>query len=183
VVYDILLAEDNLVNQKLAVKILEKYGHSVEIAENGHEAVESYKKRIIQSRPFDIILMDVSMPFMGGMEATELIRAYEMHNSLPPVPIIALTAHASECRPLLCLVCFADASVVIGDRERCLQAGMDDHITSAYACISLFSLLISLYQNPCVEPICSTLSTSWLENEARPKALFYGRQGEYHIKT
>ncbi|THU96840.1 hypothetical protein K435DRAFT_663749 [Dendrothele bispora CBS 962.96] len=112
VVYDILLAEDNLVNQKLAVKILEKYGHSVEIAENGHMAVENYKKRIIQSRPFDIILMDVSMPFMGGMEATELIRAYEMHNSLPPVPIIALTAHA-----------------MIGDRERCLQAGMDDHIT------------------------------------------------------
>jgi osomolarity two-component system, sensor histidine kinase NIK1 len=57
VVYDILLAEDNLVNQKLAVKILEKYGHSVEIAENGHMAVESYKKRILMSRPFDIILV------------------------------------------------------------------------------------------------------------------------------
>jgi osomolarity two-component system sensor histidine kinase NIK1 len=56
--------------------------------------------------------MDVSMPFMGGMEATELIRSYEMHKGLPPTPIIALTAHA-----------------MIGDRERCLQAGMDDHIT------------------------------------------------------
>jgi osomolarity two-component system sensor histidine kinase NIK1 len=53
------------------------------------------------------------MPFMGGMEATELIRSYEMHKSLIPIPIIALTAHA-----------------MIGDRERCLQAGMDDHITS-----------------------------------------------------
>lgn len=52
------------------------------------------------------------MPFMGGMEATELIRSYEMHKGLPPTPIIALTAHA-----------------MIGDRERCLQAGMDDHIT------------------------------------------------------
>ncbi|KAF9254420.1 hypothetical protein L218DRAFT_886343 [Marasmius fiardii PR-910] len=112
VTYDILLAEDNLVNQKLAVKILEKYGHSVEIAENGSLAVEAYKARVLQSRPFDIILMDVSMPFMGGMEATELIRSYEMHNGLQPVPIIALTAHA-----------------MIGDRERCLQAGMDDHIT------------------------------------------------------
>ncbi|PFH53613.1 hypothetical protein AMATHDRAFT_171562 [Amanita thiersii Skay4041] len=112
VIFDILLAEDNLVNQKLAVKILEKYGHSVEIAENGSLAVDAYKTRVLQNKPFDIILMDVSMPFMGGMEATELIRSYEMHHSLPHTPIIALTAHA-----------------MIGDRERCLQAGMDDHIT------------------------------------------------------
>ncbi|KAJ2913125.1 hypothetical protein MD484_g7293, partial [Candolleomyces efflorescens] len=112
VTFDILLAEDNLVNQKLAVKILEKYGHIVEIAENGSLAVDAFKARVAQNKPFDIILMDVSMPFMGGMEATELIRSYEMHRGLPPTPIIALTAHA-----------------MIGDRERCLQAGMDDHIT------------------------------------------------------
>ncbi|KAF9448757.1 hypothetical protein P691DRAFT_668846 [Macrolepiota fuliginosa MF-IS2] len=112
VTFDILLAEDNLVNQKLAVKILEKYGHTVEIAENGSLAVDAFKARVAQGKPFDIILMDVSMPFMGGMEATELIRSYEMHKSLTPIPIIALTAHA-----------------MIGDRERCLQAGMDDHIT------------------------------------------------------
>ncbi|KAI0048454.1 hypothetical protein FA95DRAFT_1490738 [Auriscalpium vulgare] len=111
-VFDILLAEDNLVNQKLAVKILEKYGHSVEIAENGSLAIDAFKARVQRSRPFDIILMDVSMPFMGGMEATQLIRAYELHNNLVPTPIIALTAHA-----------------MIGDRERCLEAGMDDHIT------------------------------------------------------
>ncbi|KAJ4465052.1 histidine kinase [Lentinula aciculospora] len=112
VTFDILLAEDNLVNQKLAVKILEKYGHSVEIAENGSLAVDAFKGRVAQGRPFDIILMDVSMPFMGGMEATELIREHEMKHGLTPIPIIALTAHA-----------------MIGDRERCLQAGMDDHIT------------------------------------------------------
>ncbi|KAG2002222.1 atypical/HisK protein kinase, variant 3 [Coprinopsis cinerea AmutBmut pab1-1] len=112
VTFDILLAEDNLVNQKLAVKILEKYGHSVEIAENGSLAVDAFKARVAQNKPFDIILMDVSMPFMGGMEATELIRSYEMHKGLTATPIIALTAHA-----------------MIGDRERCLQAGMDDHIT------------------------------------------------------
>ncbi|KAM6499789.1 hypothetical protein JOM56_005297 [Amanita muscaria] len=112
VIFDILLAEDNLVNQKLAVKILEKYGHSVEIAENGSLAVDAYKARVLQTKPFDIILMDVSMPFMGGMEATELIRLYEKQHALPRTPIIALTAHA-----------------MIGDRERCLQAGMDDHIT------------------------------------------------------
>ncbi|KAG7450831.1 uncharacterized protein BT62DRAFT_928111 [Guyanagaster necrorhizus] len=109
---DILLAEDNVVNQQLAVKILEKYGHSVEIAENGNSAVEAFKRRVLQNRPYDIILMDVSMPFMGGMEATELIRAYEMHVDLQPIPIVALTAHA-----------------MIGDRERCMQAGMDEHIT------------------------------------------------------
>ncbi|TDL24345.1 hypothetical protein BD410DRAFT_814134 [Rickenella mellea] len=112
ITFDILLAEDNLVNQKLAVKILEKYGHSVEIAENGSLAVDAFKARIAQGRPFDIVLMDVSMPFMGGMEATELIRAFELHDGIERTPIIALTAHA-----------------MIGDRERCLQAGMDDHIT------------------------------------------------------
>ncbi|KIL58310.1 hypothetical protein M378DRAFT_15628 [Amanita muscaria Koide BX008] len=108
VIFDILLAEDNLVNQKLAVKILEKYGHSVEIAENGSLAVDAYKARVLQTRPFDIILMDVSMPFMGGIEATELIRSYEQQHALPRTPIIALAT--------------------IGDRERCLHAGVDDHI-------------------------------------------------------
>lgn len=117
VTFDILLAEDNLVNQKLAVKILEKYGHVVEIAENGSLAVEAFKARVQKNRPFDIILvsippvpngvsadttgsiqMDVSMPFMGGMEATEHIRAYEMQHGLDPIPIIALTAHASTLR-------------------------------------------------------------------------------------
>jgi len=145
VVYDIMLAEDNMVNQKLAVKILEKYGHVVEIAENGALAVDAFKQRIAQGRMFDIILvsktcnvlvrdlrpsqMDVSMPFMGGMEATELIRSYEREQNLARTPIIALTAHASMCccySPLL----ISYVSLVIGDRERCLQAGMDDHITS-----------------------------------------------------
>ncbi|KAJ3772474.1 histidine kinase [Lentinula raphanica] len=137
VTFDILLAEDNLVNQKLAVKILEKYGHSVEIAENGSLAVDAFKGRVAQGRPFDIILMDVSMPFMGGMEATELIREHEMKHGLTPIPIIALTAHA-----------------MIGDRERCLQAGMDDHITSKDFPMSICSLtsLIS-FQNLCVVPI------------------------------
>lgn len=63
IVFDILLAEDNMVNQKLAVKILEKYGHSVEIAENGSLAVDAFKSRVQQVKPFDIIL--VSLPFCG----------------------------------------------------------------------------------------------------------------------
>jgi len=127
VVFDILLAEDNMVNQKLAVKILEKYGHTVEIAENGSLAVEAFKARVQVNKPFDIILMDVSMPFMGGMEATELIRAYEMHKRLLWTPIIALTAHA-----------------MIGDRERCLQAGMNDHITKPLRCGDLLNLINKL---------------------------------------
>ncbi|KAJ7101453.1 hypothetical protein B0H15DRAFT_936561 [Mycena belliarum] len=112
VTYDILLAEDNLVNQKLALKILEKYGHSIELAENGSLALQAFTDRALQNKPFDVILMDVSMPLMGGMEATERIRSYEVQYGLSRTPIIALTAHA-----------------MIGDRERCLQAGMDDHIT------------------------------------------------------
>ncbi len=72
------------------------------------------------------------MPFMGGMEATELIRTYEQNHGLEPTPIIALTAHASTYsrRSYPCRVWTDWSRAVIGDRERCLQAGMDDHITS-----------------------------------------------------
>ncbi|KAK0448574.1 hypothetical protein EV421DRAFT_1889261 [Armillaria borealis] len=96
--FDILLAEDNMVNQKLAVKILEKYGHSVAIAENGNQAVESYKNSVLQSKPFDVIL---KRPKSFG--------SYELATGLSRIPIIALTAHA-----------------MIGDRERCLQGGNGD---------------------------------------------------------
>ncbi|KAG8806875.1 hypothetical protein FRC17_004754, partial [Serendipita sp. 399] len=97
--FDILLAEDNLVNQRLAVRILEKYGHIVEIAENGSVALNKFKERVERGKSrFDVILMDVSMPFMGGMEATELIRAYEAEHNLERTPIIALTAHAKPLR-------------------------------------------------------------------------------------
>jgi osomolarity two-component system sensor histidine kinase NIK1 len=103
---DILLAEDNIVNQKLAVRILEKFGHMVEIVSNGKLAVEAF-----QANYYDLILMDVQMPIMGGFEATQKIRELE-HNSGTGshVPIIALTAHA-----------------MIGDREKCLQSGMVSH--------------------------------------------------------
>lgn len=101
----ILLAEDNKVNQSLAVRLLEKWGHTVTIAENGLEAVEA-----LQRASFDLILMDVQMPKMDGMEATTAIRMRERSTG-ERIPIIALTAHALN-----------------GDRERCLEAGMDAYV-------------------------------------------------------
>ncbi|OBZ83387.1 Histidine protein kinase NIK1, partial [Choanephora cucurbitarum] len=105
---DILLAEDNIVNQKLAVRILEKFGHKVEIVSNGKLAVEAF-----ENSNYDLILMDVQMPVMGGFEATQKIREIEHRiGNGSRVPIIALTAHA-----------------MIGDREKCLQSGMDEYVT------------------------------------------------------
>jgi osomolarity two-component system sensor histidine kinase NIK1 len=111
-VLNILLAEDNVVNQKLAVKLLEVAGHKIEVADNGEIAIDKYKRRQAERKPFDVILMDVSMPVMGGMEATGLIREYEAFNGVMATPIIALTAHA-----------------MIGDKERCLAAGMTAYVT------------------------------------------------------
>ncbi|KAI9322772.1 hypothetical protein BX666DRAFT_657927 [Dichotomocladium elegans] len=104
----ILLAEDNVVNQKLALRILQKFGHNVKIVPNGKLAVEAF-----ESQSFDMILMDVQMPVMGGFEATQRIRHLEKESrSNARIPIIALTAHA-----------------MIGDREKCLGAGMDEYVT------------------------------------------------------
>jgi PAS domain S-box-containing protein len=102
----ILLAEDNPVNQKLAVTFLSKWGHRVEVVENGAQAVEE-----AHSRVFDLILMDMQMPVMGGLEATRLIRDQD-HVKGRYTPIIAMTANAMD-----------------EDRERYLNAGMDDYIS------------------------------------------------------
>jgi signal transduction histidine kinase/CheY-like chemotaxis protein len=102
----ILLAEDNLVNQRLAVRLLEKRGHRVVVAATGQEALQALRKE-----PFDLILMDVQMPEMDGLEATVAIREGEKGTGLRQ-PIIALTAHAMK-----------------GDREKCLAAGMDGYLS------------------------------------------------------
>ena len=102
----ILLAEDNLINQKLAIALLEKEGHQVTVASDGQQAVEFFI-----GNPFDVVLMDVQMPVMDGIKATQKIRDFERANGTY-VPIIALTAHAGAV-----------------DRERCLAAGMDDYIS------------------------------------------------------
>jgi CheY-like chemotaxis protein len=102
----ILLVEDNDVNQAVALGILEKEGHTVAVAGNGKQALKAFDELA-----FDVILMDVQMPEMGGYEATAAIRKREQGGP-GHVPIIAMTAHA-----------------MVGDRELCLAAGMDDYIS------------------------------------------------------
>jgi CheY-like chemotaxis protein len=101
----ILLAEDNAINQKVAARLLEKQGHSVEVASNGLEALTASTRD-----SFDLILMDVQMPVMSGYDATQAIRAMEQ-GTPRHIPIVALTAYAMK-----------------GDREICLKSGMDDYL-------------------------------------------------------
>ncbi len=102
----ILLAEDNAVNQRVARVLLEKRGHTVSVAGNGREAV-----RLVEEREFDLVLMDVQMPEMDGLEATMVLRARET-GAGRRLPIVAMTAHAMK-----------------GDAERCLEAGMDAYVS------------------------------------------------------
>ncbi|MFC1490464.1 response regulator [Candidatus Latescibacterota bacterium] len=102
----IILAEDNVVNQKVASRILEKMGHSVLIADNGEKVLQALEKE-----SYDLILMDVQMPVMDGYIATGLIREKEQESG-EHMPIIAMTAHAMK-----------------GDRDKCIDAGMDDYVS------------------------------------------------------
>ena len=111
----ILLAEDNLVNQKLATVLLERRGHQVVVVGNGAQALEA-----LAQQTFDLILMDVEMPEMDGVEATSRIRELERVQG-SHLPIIALTAHALK-----------------GDRERFIQAGMDDYLTKPLEPVKLY---------------------------------------------
>jgi CheY-like chemotaxis protein len=103
----VLVVEDNLVNQTVAVRTLNKMGLAAESAHNGSEALEKLKEGA-----FDLVLMDVQMPGMDGIETTQVIRSREAEEGSPRLPIIAMTAHALR-----------------GDRERCLEGGMDGYIT------------------------------------------------------
>jgi PAS domain S-box-containing protein len=114
----ILLVEDNAVNQVLAVRLLEKRGHTVAVAGNGKEGLAALEKQ-----SFDLVLMDVQMPEMDGFEATTAIREKEK-TSGNHLPVIAMTAHA-----------------MVGDKERCLEAGMDDYITKPIRVEELSDLL------------------------------------------
>ena len=113
-----LIAEDNVVNQKLIARLLEKRGHTVSLARNGWEALA-----LLEQRPFDIVLMDVMMPEMDGFEATRRIREKEKASGAH-FPIIALTAHAMR-----------------GDKEQCLAAGMDGYVSKPINMEELFSVI------------------------------------------
>jgi DNA-binding response OmpR family regulator len=114
----LLLAEDSPVNQKVATAMLERAGHTVVVARNGREALA-----LLEAQVFDVVLMDVQMPEMGGFEATAAIRAREAAGR-GRVPIVALTAHAMK-----------------GDRERCLEAGMDGYVCKPLSRESLLAAI------------------------------------------
>jgi PAS domain S-box-containing protein len=114
----ILLAEDNPVNQRLAVKLLEKQGHSVRVAANGREAIDTLSRE-----HFDLVLMDVQMPVLSGLEAAALIRENEKETGRHTL-IIALTANAMS-----------------GDREKCLAAGMDGYLSKPIRVEELLAIL------------------------------------------
>ncbi len=129
----LLLAEDNAVNQTLAVRLLQKLGHTVTVANNGLEAVEHW-----QAGGFDAILMDVDMPIMNGYEATERIRAIETtsHGLVPAhTPIVAMTAHAMR-----------------GAREECLSRGMDAYLAKPIDTEALWRELDGLMPASVAEP-------------------------------
>ncbi len=125
----VLVAEDNYVNQRVVVKMLEGWGHTAVVAEDGAAALAA-----TEYDHFDLILMDVQMPVMSGFEATTRIRTREEKDCLPHMPIIAMTAHAMK-----------------GDRERCLEAGMDDYLSKPIQKASLRAVIDNLLQVPAQE--------------------------------
>ena len=114
----ILLAEDGVVNQKVAVNLLKQRGHEVAVANNGREALVA-----LDSESFDVVLMDIQMPVMDGFETTAMIRDREKQTGVH-IPIIAMTAHAMK-----------------GDRERCLEAGMDGYIAKPIRAKDLYKTI------------------------------------------
>jgi CheY-like chemotaxis protein len=109
----LLVTEDNAVNQRVAIAILRKLGFCADVANNGLEAVA-----MIRAQPYDLVFMDCQMPEMDGFQATRAIR--ELEGGDRRVPILAMTANAMQ-----------------GDRERCLEAGMDDYISKPITIVDL----------------------------------------------
>jgi signal transduction histidine kinase/CheY-like chemotaxis protein/HPt (histidine-containing phosphotransfer) domain-containing protein/streptogramin lyase len=133
----IVLAEDNEINQEIAVRILEKRGHTVEVCRNGQEAVDR-----VARQDFDVILMDVQMPVMDGLSATKLIREQEKGRG-GHIPIIALTAHAMK-----------------GDSARCLAAGMDAYVSKPLRPKELFETLAQVIGASAADPASPPVETA-----------------------
>lgn len=120
----ILLAEDSLANQKLAVGLLSKWNHQVRVANNGREAVEAVKQE-----DYDLVLMDVQMPELDGLGATTEIRELQRNHEIAAFPIVAMTAHAMK-----------------GDRERCLASGMDDYVSKPVRPLQLATVIAGFFE-------------------------------------
>jgi PAS domain S-box-containing protein len=150
----ILLAEDAYANQMLAVGLLKKWNHSVDVAETGIAAV-----RMLETNPYDLVLMDVQMPEMDGFEATRLIRRIEADNGLAhqprrPLPIIAMTAHAMQ-----------------DDRARCLEAGMDGYVSKPFRANELFAAMAEFYGDEADVSPAETIDSSTTEEPETPGAV------------
>lgn len=145
----ILLAEDNKINQKYATLLLERSGHDVTVVENGRQAVDAVLKQ-----EFDVILMDIQMPEMDGLQATAKIRALEAPKS--GIPIIAMTAHA-----------------MAGAREEYLAAGMSDYIAKPFEAAMLFAKLARI-EPRCPEPGNATPGLEIPDEAARPAEIDFG---------
>jgi two-component system, sensor histidine kinase and response regulator len=140
----ILLTEDNRTNQVVAMRVLEKMGHSLEIAANGREALA-----LLAAGRFDLVLMDIQMPEMDGITATARIRESEQGTRMH-LPIIAMTAHAMK-----------------GDRERCIDAGMDGYVSKPISSQELETAIAAIFPEPDViaiqkpEPLPSNGTVLW----------------------
>ncbi len=148
----VLLVEDHPTNQLVAMKILEKLGYQALAVFNGAEALQALKERL-----FDVVLMDVQMPVMDGFEATRRIRSGESGVLNPRVPIIAMTAHA-----------------VKGDRERCLDQGMDDYVSKPVDAAKLVEALDRCLQRP--DEVSNPPTVSTPNATAEPHAAVFDRE-------
>jgi len=142
----ILLAEDNIVNQKVAQSMLQKMSHRVDTVANGMEAI-----RALEKLPYDLVLMDVQMPEMDGFEATKHIRNPQSVVLNHEIPVIAMTAHAMK-----------------GDKEICLQAGMDDYITKPISLQSLIKVLEKWKITQQKESHFGVIATEGLKSTEKP---------------
>ena len=149
----ILLAEDNIVNQRVAVGLLTRRGHNVTVVGNGREAVD-----LLERQSFDLVLMDLQMPIMGGLEATAAIREREKREG-GHIPIIAMTAHA-----------------MAGDREKCLAAGMDAYLSKPINPTSLFAEVERGENRGTNGPVVSSTTAAPIDQEALTKRLYGDEQ-------
>jgi CheY-like chemotaxis protein len=140
----VLLAEDNIVNQRVAIGLLNRRGHHVTVVANGQEALDA-----VAREQFDIVLMDLQMPVMGGLDATRAIRERERESASRRVRIVAMTAHAMS-----------------GDRERCLAAGMDGYLAKPTESRALFAEVEGSVDAAATPPIDETDLVNRLHGDA-----------------